>query len=134
MSDFMALAESIAKQSICQRRQVGAVIVMNNALVESAYNSPIIPSHQCDDWCPGLQGLDCPVTHAELRVFNETATKFGGAVMAISNCVLYVTCAPCKMCRRVLDGAVLKKVYFKELSPNSAPLSAWKHVPIEQVP
>lgn len=112
---WLSAASAIAFRSLCDRRQVGAVIVtQDNRVASFSYNGP--PSGMdvegsCLNWCPRAQAQSssadysaCPAVHAEANAiiradFNDIA---GGTI--------YVTSAMCINCAKIIANSGLQRV------------------------
>ncbi len=69
---FMAIAKLIAKESYCERRQVGAVIIKNNNIVSIGYNGTISKqSNICEDIL-----VLCQHCHAEIDILRNSSGKY----------------------------------------------------------
>lgn len=75
---------------------VGCVIVHNNKIVSFNHNQRIKMSD--------------PLAHAEILCIKDAARKL--KTWNLSNCELYVTLKPCKMCQEVIKESRIKKVYY----------------------
>lgn len=140
---FLGIAEAVAARADCTRSKVGAVIVKNNRIVSTGYNgSPVgepgcltdgacprgkhyeVPLHgykivtQCacsHSWpCPEASEPcssydNCPAVHAEANaLLYADRDKCEGAT-------LYVTREPCAWCAKLIRGAGITRVHFREL-------------------
>lgn len=75
---------------------VGAFIVYNNKILTKAYNN---------------RRKKYNITgHAEIIVINRACRK--RRVRYLSDCDLYVTLKPCKMCQEVIREAKINRVYY----------------------
>mgnify|MGYP000358358269 CR=1 FL=1 len=98
----MTMAEVIGRRSLCDRRQVGAVIVSaDNAYIVVGYNGPPAgfptdPGTTCVHWCsrgsgasqPGATYGNCPTIHAEANalVRADYSRIRGGTIYTSSSC------------------------------------------------
>ena len=105
--EMMRLAESVAKQSVCKRAQVGAVIEWADGTYSFGYNQ------HCDDpqaRCEGADGRTLPtVVHAE-----RDAIEWLAEPCKQSGSVLYVTRQPCIDCARLIVDAGIHAVYYRD--------------------
>src|SRR4051794_31930973 len=108
---FMQMAEAASRRSTCFRRNVGAVITVNNNVVSIGYNGPPSGEDHCrGNRCvpPGMTGCQRAV-HAEINAVTRWKTqKFGDVAR------MYVTESPCKDCARVLQSLrdAIQSVYY----------------------
>ena len=75
---------------------VGAVLVIGDELMASAFNSPI--------------SLGDPTAHAEMLVLREAASRAGN--YRLTGATLYVTLEPCAMCAGALVNARVERLVF----------------------
>ena len=116
---FMRIAHEASQRSNCIRRQVGAIIVKDRAIISTGYNgTPMGVRNCCDGGCqrcasnaePG-EGYDtCVCVHAEenaivLAARHGTATNGG---------ILYSTLRPCFGCVKSAIQAGIKEVVHGE--------------------
>ncbi|GEB50393.1 deoxycytidylate deaminase [Streptomyces cacaoi] len=120
---YMRIAEAVAQGSTCSRSKVGAVLVAPDELsVAFGYNgSPAGEPHCIDGACPrgqltyeqlppggGNGYVNCIAVHAEANAVlrADTHTKKDGS--------LYVTREPCHGCERLIKGAGVSDVHWRE--------------------
>jgi len=120
---FMRIVDVAASRSTCCRRQVGAVLVMDNRILASGYNGVPkgiphcdkvgclreqlgVPSGQRHEICRGL--------HAEQNAIIQAAI-YG---VSIAGSTLYCTAQPCSICTKMLINAEVKKIIFREDYPD----------------
>lgn len=126
---WLEVARVIAKRSLCERDQVGAVIVTrDNRIVATGYNGP--PSgfkHDgagCSSWCtramytvnhlydtsyvPERDYSDCPSLHAEANALSvcDRSVRVGGTI--------YVTGGMCFPCAKLVANSGLVQVVIDE--------------------
>lgn len=121
---WMHVSYAIAQRSLCDRDQVGAVIVTSdNSVVSVGYNGP--PSgfdhgdETCFLWCPRTTKAlpsssselcpgytDCPSLHAEANALSvcDRTHREGGT--------LYITSAPCYGCAKLIANSGITHVVF----------------------
>lgn len=113
---FMDTAERFARLSSAKRLQVGAVVVKDNRIISIGYNG--MPSgwdntceeviEQHEDGGQILKTKD-EVIHAEANAISKLA-KSGDSGDGAD---LFCTHAPCIHCAKIIYGAGIKKVYFR---------------------
>tara|TARA_B100000900_G_C20596978_1_gene723835 strand:- start:1695 stop:2129 length:435 start_codon:yes stop_codon:yes gene_type:complete len=82
---------------------VGAVIVKDNKVIGSGFNSVI---------------ADCSVTgHAEINAINAASKKLNN--YRLLDCDMYVTLEPCHMCSKAIVDARIKNLFIGALEPKS---------------
>jgi dCMP deaminase len=105
---FMATAERFAELSTAKRLQVGAVIVQDNRIVSIGYNgTPAGWTNECEN--DNGKTKD-EVIHAEanaiLKLARDGERGYGSS--------LFCTHAPCIQCAKLIYGAGVSKVYYRE--------------------
>jgi len=85
---------------------IGAVLVIDDAIVARGYNQPI---SACD-----------PTAHAEIVVLRDAARAVGN--YRLTNADLYVTLEPCLMCVGALVHARVKHVIYGAAEPKTGAL------------
>jgi dCMP deaminase len=103
---LMSLAIETSTMATCNRLQVGAVLVQDDAVIGTGYNGAPRGLPHCD--CTPDRPCEVSV-HAELNVV-ANAAKNGHAT---AGSTLYITHAPCRGCAGVLVNAGLDKVYYR---------------------
>jgi len=113
---FMDTAERFAQLSSAKRLQVGAVVVKDERIISIGYNGmPSGWSNECEDLVHGtddtvyLKTKD-EVIHAEANAIIKLA-KSGDRGNGAD---LFCTHAPCIHCAKLIYGAGIKKVYYRE--------------------
>jgi dCMP deaminase len=113
---WMEVADAVAKRSRCSRAQVGAVIVDGNKRIcATGYNGPAVkyPAYgDCLEWCERAQGKTglgsdyegCPSIHAEANALLYVDRS------AVDNGTIYITCAPCMQCAKLISNSGLSRV------------------------
>ena len=104
---FMDTAERFGELSYAKRLKVGAVVVQDNRIVSIGYNGT--PAGW-DNECEGEDGkTKDEVIHAEANAISKLA-RDGERGNGAS---LFCTHAPCIHCAKLIFGAGISKVYFK---------------------
>lgn len=112
---WLATAGAISFRSLCDRRQVGAVIVTSDNRVASfSYNGPpkgMQVEGSCINWCPRAKSQStsadyssCPAVHAEANAIIRADYK------DIAGGTIYVTSAMCINCAKIIANSGLHKV------------------------
>lgn len=121
---YLNIAEAVGLRSTCLRRKYGAVLVNNDEIISTGYNGSVRGESNCCDlgYCEReAQGVAkgeryelCVAVHAE-----DNAVISAGRNRALNGTVYivgknadgtYADPHPCKMCRRKLINAGVKKV------------------------
>ncbi|HDN86512.1 MAG: cytidine deaminase [Candidatus Omnitrophota bacterium] len=120
---FMSVAELVSRRSTCLRRKVGAVLVKDKRILATGYNGAPrglehcevvgclreklkVPSGERHELCRGL--------HAEQNVLLQAA--FHG--VSVKGSSLYVTCAPCSICAKMIINAGIKEIIYRDSYPD----------------
>lgn len=120
-----AMAAVIAQRSLCDRRQVGAIIVdFKNQIMSSTYNGPPSGAHfydGCLNWCTRAQRVEesdlppahqhlvtdyssCPSLHAEANALLQAdRSKIEGGT-------IYVSSSVCMDCAKLIANSGLAEV------------------------
>lgn len=118
MNNYIEVALKEAKKSIkTDDIPVGAIIVENGKIIAKAHNTRE-KTHK-------ITG------HAEINAIEKASKK--KKTWHLSNCELYTTLEPCKMCLEVIKQSRIKKVYYfakneKEINNNEIELIRIKNV------
>ena len=94
---FMDLALSEARAAaVAGEVPVGCVIVLNDAVVVTAFNRTIADRD--------------PTAHAEMLAIRAAAAALGSE--RLIDCDLYVTLEPCAMCAAAISFARVRRLYY----------------------
>jgi dCMP deaminase len=116
---YMAIAHTVSTRSNCLRRRVGALIVVDKAIIATGYNgTPMGVQDCCDGGCPRCAsdappgaGYDtCVCVHAEQNAI-VLAARHGNAT---NGGVLYATLRPCFGCAKESIQAGIREIVFDE--------------------
>jgi dCMP deaminase len=116
---YMNIARAVATRSNCLRRGVGALVVVDNAIIAAGYNgTPMGVLNCCDGGCPRCssdvpsgEGYDsCLCVHAEQNAI-VLAARHGNAT---SGGTLYSTLRPCFGCAKESIQAGIVEIVFGE--------------------
>jgi dCMP deaminase len=103
---YLEMARVWAKNSYCQRRQVGAILVKDRMIISDGYNGT--PSG-FDNICEDESGVTKPyVLHAEANAI----TKIARSNNSSEGATLYVTTSPCIECAKLIIQSGIKRVVF----------------------
>lgn len=112
---FMRIAETVSSRATCDRKKVGAVIVVDKQIVSTGYNGAPKGLPHCDDAGHELKDMggreSCVRTvHAEANAVAQAA-RHGVRVDGAS---VYTTASPCYDCMKLLINAGIKRIVSKE--------------------
>jgi dCMP deaminase len=117
---YLGLAIAVSARSECKGLKVGAVLVRDNRVVSTGYNSTPEGWDNCSEGgaCPRCDnrnafgsgnGYDkCVCVHAEMNAI-AAAARYG---MAVDSASAYVTHEPCLTCAKELTQAGVRQVFF----------------------
>ena len=113
---FMDTAERFAQLSSAKRLQVGAVVVKDNRIISIGYNGmPAGWTNECEHF---IQHSDDTITtktkdeviHAEANAIIKLARDGESG----NGAILFCTHAPCIHCAKLIHGAGINTVYYRE--------------------
>ena len=114
---FMSLAMQLAQRSHCVKKKVGAVLTKETRIISIGYNGPPPGTYNCDEVWPktgcarNIKGSCSLAIHAEQNaILYALSTNHAN----IKDGVLYTTLSPCLPCARMIFGAGIKKVVYKD--------------------
>lgn len=119
---FMDTAERFAQLSSAKRLQVGSVVVKDNRIISIGYNgTPSGWDNECeyteyDDNGDPLGIKTKPeVIHAEANAISKLARSSESGL----DSVMFVTHAPCINCAKMIYGAGINTVYYRNSYRNT---------------
>ncbi|MDR1940298.1 MAG: cytidine/deoxycytidylate deaminase family protein [Clostridiales bacterium] len=133
---FMRIAYLCGKRSTCLRRQIGAVIVVDNQIVSTGYNGACKGLEECTDiGClrdeqkipSGTRHEICRAVHAEQNAIIQAAVRG----VSIKDGTVYCTQSPCVLCAKMLINAQIKRCVVSEPYSESAYVGLFKQAGIE---
>ena len=105
---YLEMARIWAKNSYCQRRQVGALVVKQGMIISDGYNGT--PSG-FENVCEDETGVTKPyVLHAEANAITKLARSNNNSEGA----TIYITASPCIECAKLIIQAGIKRVVYGE--------------------
>ena len=135
---FMDTAERFAQLSSAVRLKVGAVVVKDNRIISIGYNgTPAGWTNECEEVIEVhedggvLTKTKDEVIHAEANAIAKLARDGESGL----HTDLFCTHAPCIQCAKIVYGAGVKKVYYRNSYRDTAGLDFLQKcgVEIEQV-
>jgi dCMP deaminase len=119
ISAYLDVAERFAQLSSAVRLKVGAVVVKDNRIISIGYNgTPAGWDNTCEDVVTSHQEGDGPtlktkdeVIHAEANAISKLARSNDGG----DGASLFCTHAPCIECAKLIYGAGIKQVFYRDL-------------------
>jgi len=103
---YIEMAHVWAKNSYCERRKVGALIVKNRMIISDGYNGT--PSG-FENICEEESGATKPyVLHAEANAITKVAKSNNSSEGA----TLYITDSPCMECAKLIIQSGIERVVY----------------------
>lgn len=107
----MSIARTVATRSTCDRKHVGAVIVLERRILATGYNGSISGLPHCDEVGHLMEDGHCVRTiHAEANAIMQAA-RCG---VRITGATIYVTASPCFSCFKLIAAAGIRRIVFGE--------------------
>lgn len=111
---FMEIAHVVAKRATCFRENVGCILVRDNKVVSIGYNGPPSGEPHCEHH---PEGKCARSVHAEMN-----AVKFAQD-NGETQCDLYVTHLPCRLCAgAIASSGIVKNVFFTTMYGDPEPI------------
>ncbi len=105
---YLEMASTWSKNSYCERRKVGALIVKDRMIISDGYNgTPQGFENVCEDKTGKTKNY---VLHAEANAITKVAKSNNSSQGA----TLYVTSSPCLECAKLIIQSGIKRVVFSE--------------------
>ena len=106
---FMEAALALAREGRDRREvPVGAVVVVDGAIVGRGYNQPI--------------GSQDPTAHAEIVAIRQAAQRIGN--YRLTGATLYVTIEPCQMCVGAMVHARIARLVYGAPEPKAGAIES----------
>lgn len=122
---YIDTAYLAAKQSVCERHQVGAVVVTPEGTLSAGWNGT--PSGM-GNACENPDGKTYSFTiHAEANAIY----KMLRSGIKTSGCYIFTTRSPCIKCSSLIQGANIKAVVYDELHDETSGLDLLKQCGVE---
>ena len=126
---YLDIAQTVAERGTCLRRNFGAIIVKNDAIIATGYNGAPRGRVNCSDLgecmreklgVPKGQRYElCRSVHAEANcIISAPRTETLGSALYLA-CLdaktgeLYGEVEPCSMCKRLIINAGIEKVFVR---------------------
>ena len=105
---YLQMARIWARNSYCQRRQVGALVVKQGMIISDGYNGT--PSG-FENVCEDDNGITKPyVLHAEANAITKLARSSNNS----DGATIYITASPCIECAKLIIQAGIRRVVYGE--------------------
>lgn len=122
---YMDMALLTSRMSRAKRLQVGAVIVKDDNIISFSWNgTPAGWDNECED----VNFKTKPeVIHAEANAISKLAKNTASGLGAS----IFITHAPCIDCAKLIYGAGIKKVFYRESYRNNDGVHFLNHCNVE---
>jgi len=105
---YLEMAKIWAKNSYCERRKVGALMVKDRMIISDGYNGT---PRGFENVCELPDGTTKPyVLHAEANAITKVARSNNSSEGA----TIYITAAPCIECAKLIIQAGIVRVVFRD--------------------
>ncbi len=124
---FIQKARIMAGRSSCLRRQVGAVIVVNNREIASGYNGSVAGTPHCEEVGCKREELNipsgerqeiCRAIHAEQNAILQCALT--GVIP--TGGTMYTTFQPCVTCAKLIANVGIRRIVYEGDYPDKLAL------------
>lgn len=122
---FMKIAEQVATRATCDRKHVGAVIVLDRTIVSTGYNGSPRGMPHCDE--VGHEMKDMGGRQSCVRTVHGEANAIAQAARSgarVEGGTLYTTASPCYDCLKLIINSGIKRVVCKEFYSSRYGMSA----------
>lgn len=108
---FMGFARAASARATCNRKHVGAVIVVDQQVAATGYNGSVRGLPHCDEIGHDMVDGHCVRTiHAEMNALAQAARRG----VRVEGAWIYTTASPCWDCFRVLVNAGVQRFVYGE--------------------
>lgn len=104
---YMDIVDRVSQESKCPRKQVGCVFLLESGMISLGFNGHA--SGGPNEWGWQENG-DPEVVHSEFNCLSKLLEQGVSAKGAI----VYLSLSPCLQCSKLLVGAKVKRVVYKE--------------------
>jgi dCMP deaminase len=119
---FMDTAERFAQLSSAKRLQVGAVVVKDNRIISIGYNGmPSGWTNECEEEIGHVLDESGNIVETRTKTKDEVIHAEANAIIKLARdgesgngASLFCTHAPCIHCAKLIHGAGIEKVYYRE--------------------
>jgi len=121
------MAKIWSENSYCKKRKVGALIVKDKMIISDGYNgTPSGFPNECEDENGNTYYY---VLHAEANAITKIAKSWNNS----DGATLYVTCAPCIECAKLIIQSGIKRVVYSENYSSNNGVELLKRAGIETI-
>ena len=132
---YWKMAYDAADESVCDRHQVGAVVVTPTGMISPGWNG-MPPGF--DNRCESIPFFDPEIQRARYKTNPEVIHAERNAIdkmtrqgIPTADSLLFVTRAPCFECAKAIHGLGLKTVYYAEDHDDMSGVDLLKRVGVD---
>ena len=123
---YMQIARAVSMRSNCIRRQIGAIVVVDDRIVATGYNGTPRGRKNCFEGgcprCSNAQGEaltgqnlgECLCVHAEENCI--VASAYHGGIR-LRDGVIYTMMSPCLICAKLILNSGISAVIYEQIYP-----------------
>ena len=127
---FMTIARDVSTRATCNRRLVGAVVVLERRILSTGYNgAPHGLPHCTEIGCKMMDGHCVRTLHAEQNAIVQGALHG----VSLKGSSLYVTCQPCHNCAKMIINAGIRRVVFDGDYPDAFAMELFEQANMELI-
>lgn len=127
---FMEIAKVVATRATCDRKHIGAVIVLNKTILSTGYNGSIRGLKHCDEVGHDMVNDHCVRTvHAEANAIVQAARNG----VSIDGATIYTTASPCWDCFKLIANSGITRIVYGEFYREAKSVATAHELKIELV-
>ena len=134
---FMDTAERFAELSSAKRLKVGAVVVKDNRIISIGYNGmPAGWTNECEDEIryPDAEGVTLKTKDEVIHAEANAIVKLARDGESGSGSVMFCTHAPCVQCAKLIYGAGISKMFYRDAYRDTNGLDFLTATGVEVIP
>ena len=134
---FMDTAERFAELSSAKRLKVGAVVVKDNRIISIGYNGmPAGWTNECEDEIryPDAEGVTLKTKDEVIHAEANAIVKLARDGESGNGSVMFCTHAPCVQCAKLIYGAGISKMFYRDAYRDTNGLDFLTATGVEVIP
>ena len=139
---FMDTAERFAQLSSAKRLQVGAVVVKDNRIISIGYNGmPSGWTNECEEEIGHVLDDSGNIIETRLKTKDEVIHAEANAIVKLardgesgSGSAMFCTHAPCVQCAKLIYGAGISKLFYRDAYRDNNGLDFLAATGVEVIP
>lgn len=112
---------NIALRSTCLRRQIGAIITVDNVIVSTGYNGSPFGFDHCTVCAKDVKGIESGKGQNECYACHSEMNAIAACASSGSSCkggTIYISVSPCAYCAKLLIQSKIKRIVYVEHYPD----------------